>query len=125
MNNNNYQNSFIVYQNMIDSLIRVVNSIPYNIYSTSLNFSNSIGNRLQDLGDFYAGKNQPPSKDSVSIYEKHFQYIHKIWKTDPKKFKELENLVNYYNNTNNLQSKKNLIAIYFKVFDQIVQEETL
>jgi hypothetical protein len=105
----------------VNTLVRVVNSIPQNIYSTSIDISTSIAGKLTELGDAYSGKGTNSSNtDFVQINQKHFDYLEKIRKTDRAKYMQYEKLSQTLVNLTNEQQIE-VVKLYFKV--NVVQDE--
>lgn len=98
----------------ISTLSRVVYSIPQNLYSTTLDLTNTIAGKMQELGDAYTGKGAKSDNDFVQISKKHFDYLEKLRKNNTKKYKELELLSDFFNNAS--PEKQSLIVqTYFNI----------
>lgn len=100
----------------ISTLSRVVYSIPQNLYSTTLDVTNTIAGKMQELGDAYTGKGSKSVNDNefVQISKKHFDFLERLRKTNNKKYKEFELLSDFFNNAS--PEKQTLIVqTYFNI----------
>ena len=74
----------------INSLVKLVNSIPPNVYRNTMGLTNSIADKMQELGDIYTtGVSDKKSLDIVPIATIHFQYLEDLRKKNKPKYLEL------------------------------------
>ena len=98
-----------------NTFFRVLNSVPQNIYSGTIDATNMIANKLQLIGDNY-GEIPMDHNDTGFILIKtiHFKYFENLRKKERNKYNVLLKLLAYWKQIGNDTHKQNqLLVMYF------------
>ena len=101
----------------INSLFKLMNSIPPNIYRNTMGLTNSIADKMQEIGDIYTtGVSDKKSLDIVPIEAVHFQYLQDLRKKNKATYLEMLQLLELWQKLvaqgkTNLANK--LLVLYF------------
>jgi hypothetical protein len=101
----------------INSLFKLVNSIPPNLYRNTMGLTNSIADKMQNIGDVYTtGVSDKKSLDIVPIATIHFQYLEDLRKKNKPKYFELLQILKMWKQLG-IQGKTDLanklLVLYF------------